>query len=52
MARGAGIFRLDPVGTGEARSTYRRPVNPEAQLIDIGFRCATDFYVVEQDTAE
>ncbi len=40
VARG-GSFRLfDLLGRDETRTTYRRAINPELLLDDVGFRCA------------
>jgi formylglycine-generating enzyme required for sulfatase activity len=44
VARGGGYVQLNPTGNIEIRTTHRRAVDPAAQLRDIGFRCASDFY--------
>ncbi|MCI0710248.1 MAG: bifunctional serine/threonine-protein kinase/formylglycine-generating enzyme family protein [Chloroflexi bacterium] len=48
VVRGGGYTRISPVSSTEFRAASRQPLSPNAQLPDVGFRCASDYFEVEE----
>lgn len=48
VARGGGYSRISLVSSAEFRAASRQPVSPEAQLPDVGFRCASNYFEIEE----